>query len=127
MLDVISRWTLNVHDLTCPVFMVGEKLLAGSVMPPAFGYTGSVARFPGRAGIPLRNRFPKLSGNGVPLVLWLAVKVPPGLELNRLVKAPVPSRTNATEKPPRRTVCPELPNSLCRKPSLSVFGLQVMP
>src|SRR6185503_16563053 len=81
----------------------------------------------GRAGNPLRNRLPKISGNGVPAVLWLADNVPPGLELKRLVKALVPSRTNATEKPPRRTVWPEFPNSLCIKPLLPVFGAQVMP
>src|SRR5215510_9561649 len=104
--------------------MFGEKVFAGSVMLPTAGYTGSVG-VAGRAGSPLRNRFPKLSGNGVPLVLWFAVSVPPGLELNRLVKALVPSRTNAIEKPPRRTVCPELPSNLCTKPPLPVFGLQV--
>src|SRR6185312_3787060 len=64
---------------------------------------------------------------GVPPVLWLAESVPPGLPAKILVKELVPSRTKATEYPPRRTVWPELPNSPCQNPSPPTLGLQLIP
>ena len=110
----------QVHFVTDGYFsVIGLRPAHGSGVPATDPNGGG-------AGIPFRNRLPNVRAYGVPVMFCEASMVCPGFPARMLRNVLVPSRTYAIENPPRRTVWPDSPPSLRRRPSLKL-GLQVKP
>src|SRR5262245_6562272 len=122
---LISRWSPKVQDMMYGVFRLGSYVLAPFVSAPVSGYAG----VSGKEGGPSRPVSLNNSGRGprLPTVrLRLTVMLPPVLPLIVPIKVFMPSRLNAMENPPRKTVCPPPPKMCASIPSFQL-GVQAKP